>query len=335
MDWRRPRPAVVAVSKQSHLWRAPIGAGRARRRSSVGRSSKLVLLVAVGCGAVSFSCDAKSAGRVDRAHGVPILASELHGAGTRLGDGFVVPKGAVLAGTPLPADSFVGPVEYRSWRAVLGIGGSPNAVIADLLEQARRSGLPGLPARPYCSREKDQSSCEFSSWAGVGETGSTGRSITARVASRRDGNALGEVAFLDYGGPDPTGAPEAPASDPVVLARPKNPAPGAVPTTGQNVGFPGATIKVLPRSTMVLPVVNFGAPVAVLRVDGDAERIFQQYVDQVRKAVEPGEGSETIRRNDDGWAVTMTSSLNYRDGGVVELMVHDNRAYIRLKVNIG
>ncbi|MEP6624570.1 MAG: hypothetical protein ABJC79_09010, partial [Acidimicrobiia bacterium] len=146
-----------------------------------------ILVVLVG------ACDGagrgSGEGAIDRAHGIPIRASELQQSGTPLGDGFSVPRGAVLAGAVLPevpdASPARGtPVVHRGWTAVLGVGGAPRAVAERLLAQARAAGLPSLPHDPYC----DRSGCGFASGLGHTVFGqptlNSGRFVTVEVVSQ-------------------------------------------------------------------------------------------------------------------------------------------------------
>ncbi|MFN8037242.1 MAG: hypothetical protein U0V73_15060 [Acidimicrobiia bacterium] len=75
-------------------------------------------------------------------HVMPVLESATKRAGTNLFDGFTVPKGALLLGTPTLAPAKT---------ATLAVDGDPVAVFEALSAQARRRGAHGLaPAREAC-----------------------------------------------------------------------------------------------------------------------------------------------------------------------------------------
>src|SRR3954466_12353773 len=96
----------------------------------------LVAAVLVACSGAGWESTA-----VDRDYGIPIPASEVHGAGMPLPDVFVVPSGTVLAGAAFPRRSGMSmnnrPLNERSWAAVLGIGVAPQTVAVALLAQAK------------------------------------------------------------------------------------------------------------------------------------------------------------------------------------------------------
>src|SRR4051812_552866 len=93
---------------------------------------------------------------VDRSHGIPILASEVSGTGTRLPDGFRIPEGAALAGPALSERERRGEAEggpgvvVRRWSAVLGIDGPPLKVVEAFAVQAAQEGLVAERG-PECS----------------------------------------------------------------------------------------------------------------------------------------------------------------------------------------
>ena len=160
---------------------------------------------------------------INRAHGLPIRAGEIHGPGTPLRDGFTVPPGAVLAGAALQAEEKVVPghqpgneprpsIPLRSWSAVLGIDGPPLDVIHSFADQAASAGLetvgrggctaaqaepsvPGTPTLPPAPAH-----CALSTTSPVQGIGVLrGAQITVQIEVLPGRHAIGYVAFYEYG----------------------------------------------------------------------------------------------------------------------------------------
>lgn len=279
--------------------------------------------VAVGV-ALIVGLGACSSSGVNRRHGVPILGSEVHGPGIRLGADLRVPRGAVLAGAVLPTRA----PWSRGWRALLGVDGRPRDVVAALLDQARAAGFERLPADPFC----DADTCRFSNHQYTGPDGGfhaspTGRFLDVRVEGHGRGGTWGSVTFVDRRGPDPAGAAPVVASegDP---PRPLRPARGRLPQTGDPITLYDWTPRVEGGSDMVLPAVSTGGTtVALLQVDGSAPiGVYERYVLALERRDASGLDTGATRRAG-GWRVRSTTVAGIRR---IELFTRGERAYVLL-----
>src|SRR5207342_1722634 len=109
------------------------GAAGDRYPRRVGRDQRWaapsVALVVMVLGLVSCGQDEAVAPETEVFNGTPAVAEALHGPGTPLGDGFVVPEGASLVGAALPnrpeivytAEGTVGISARRTWTALLAV----------------------------------------------------------------------------------------------------------------------------------------------------------------------------------------------------------------------
>lgn len=261
---------------------------------------------------------------VNRRHGVPILGSEVHGPGSRLGSGLRVPDGAVLAGAVLPAQA----PHAVGWIALLGVGGSPRAVTTALLDQARVAGFRRLPTEPFC----DAGGCSFSNHTYVDADGrvrapDTGRFLDVHVEAHGRHGTWGSVRYLRRGGSDPRGAA------PVVGSEgepplPVRPARGRLPQTGDRIGLYDWTPRVEGGSHMVLPAVSTGGTtVALLEVDSSPRGVYAAYVLQLERRDASGRAAAVVSRRVGGWRVVSTSAGGIRD---IELFTRGDRSYLVL-----
>jgi len=164
-------------------------------------------------------------------YGIPIRISEVHATGTRLPDVFVVPSGSVLAGAALPRPNFVfhGRREYqRAWNAVLGVGVAPRAIAIAILSQARAAGLQRLPMEPHC----DHISCGFDNFGLVPQAG---RVVVVQVGAQRNAGTLAFVGFYEFPGSPASGPAPAEIGTTGVPPKPRKPARGALPATGDPI----------------------------------------------------------------------------------------------------
>lgn len=281
-------------------------------------------LALVACDSISSSPNA-----VDRDHGIPILASEVHRPGTPLGDGFKVPVGAVLAGSVLPGRSGASFNGYRlnerRWTAMLGVGGAPRAVAQALLAQANAAGIPGLPAEPYCDRD----TCGFA--GGLASSRPTGRSVIVQVGEQGAAGASATVIFVDYGGKDSAVFPH--GAVPIVPGKPtpgRKLATGRLPKTGDPIELHDWPVTVVAGTKMVLPVLTAnGLPQAILRVTGDPDACYRAYVRQLaaRMSGLPPKRPPDVRI--DGWIIKTIADGEFGTR-TIDLLTRDGRSYIRL-----
>ncbi len=286
-------------------------------------------MVTVGVLLTGCSGGGSQAGTIDRDHGIPIRASELHGAGTPLPDVFVVPPGTVLAGAVLPrrpGATFDGrPLNERSWTATLGVGVAPRAVAIALLEQAKAARVAGLPAEPWCDRH----ACGFS--AGWVSSPPSGRSISVQVGTQRHQGTFASVRFDDFGGPDPgASARGGVPSGSGIPHEPRDRAPGALASTGDPIGLHDWSVSVAAGSEMVMPVVSpMGPHEAILRVTGDPASVYRAYVRQLAARTPGLAPTRLADARIDGWTLKTTEDGEF-GSRAVDLLTRHGRAYIRL-----
>ena len=306
------------------------------RRGPVATTLGIALVtVLAACSGSGTAGGGSPSNAVNRDHGIPIRASEVHGPGTRLGDGFSVPRGAVLAGPVLPenpvrsADGGA-PAIRRAWTAVLGVDAAPREVAERLLAQAKAAGLPGLPKEPSCY----QRGCGFTSGLGPPVAPPSGRFVMVDVESQIETSGTwASIGFTDWGGRDPGGEPVGagvpPSTDPPI---PPKPAPGRIPVVGDKVGFEyPEQVTVVDGSAMVSPVIfQPGAPRAVLRVSRDPNAVYRRYVAQLRSTAEAGSTIRSGRAHVDGWNLTTTTASTEFGSFTVDLLTRDGTAHVRL-----
>lgn len=227
----------------------------------------VLLLAVVGCGN----------------EGTRLGTDSLPPAEAPLGEDFVVPDGARLIGTRFPGFG-------ESWDALLLIEDDPLVVVEDLLRQSEKAGLVARSGRfdGTCVIERVLQ-CDFYVLSGDSsvlyefgvrwgwDNGASFRHVLVRVQP----NSFGEL--LDH-------SPAAEELSGIQLPR----APRAVdewrppgvgePLAGPADAFPDRVADRQPGSTMVAPPgpawCVTGGYVAVLRVDGDVERVVADYASQ-------------------------------------------------------
>lgn len=280
--------------------------------------------MSIAAAMVACSGGGSAANAVNRDYGIPIRASEVHAAGTRLPDVFVVPSGTVLAGAAFPRRPslvFDGRrLNERTWAAVLGVGVAPRAVAVALLAQARAAGLQGLPAERYC----DRISCGF----GTGEPFfPTGRVVSVWVGAQRNAGTFAFVRFDEFpGSPSPGPAPSRIGTT-AVPPKPRKPALRVLPATGDPIGLGDWTAT---GTTMVMPSVDaIGPQEAIVRVTGNPHDAYRAYVRQL-----PGRTAGLVPRrspdtNIDGWTIKTTADGEF-GSKTVELLTRHGRSCIRL-----
>jgi hypothetical protein len=272
-------PAAMACCPAGHRYRAPRArsADRCRCTRSVKpllkwqrgavRTTRLVIvlvLAVVGCGSDGLLLDEDS----------------LPPTGAPLGEDFVVPDGARLVGTRFPGFG-------ESWDALLLIEDDPVVVVEDLLGQSEKAGLVARSGRfdGTCVIERVLQ-CDLYVLSGDSlvlyefgvrwgwDNGTSFRHVLVRVQP----NNVGELLDHSPAAEDLSGIqlPRAPLA--VDEWRP--PSVGE-PLAGPTDAFPERVADRQPGSTMVAPPgpawCVTGGYVAVLRVDGDMERVVADY----------------------------------------------------------
>lgn len=238
------------------------------------------LLVATAIVAASACSGAARHASVSNDYAVPVLASELHGPGTSLGDGFVVPNGAAR----------VGPIvrQKGTWNAVLVVRDDPIAVFRSFVAQGRRHHVGtaggcsverGVLGCTSVSQQPDSGSfTDISQLTVEVQWGSAlGAPLAHAEVSYRRGTASQSEAF-DRIDPLPTGA----------LARV---VPEPLPRVGDRLWANGdREIDVLPGTSLVMPgnYVDgcglFGPSQWLVRVDRNVETVRQAYARAVARA---------------------------------------------------
>lgn len=331
-----------------------------------------IVALTVAAAAILVGCDS-SGPSVDRSHGIALLASEVHGPGTSLGDGLRVPAGAVLAGAPLPNATvqliFDGqPIRARAWTAFLGVGGSPSMVAADLLRQAGRAGYPNLPMRPTCvtngagqvgptgttfplggrTTTSAPSTCTFQTAYGPVDRPPSGRQLRVEVSRYPAVGTWGTIDFTDYGGSASDVPPEPIDYPPLrVTAAPK--APTGLPGTGQRIGKDPAFV-IVAGSAAILPTLPVDGQnwTAVIAVSGTPQSVYAAYRSQLRKNLHATSGpatsdngtprfTERTERNG-AWRIRTIYGNDGNPDGLsesVELLTHGDQSFIRLHATYG
>jgi hypothetical protein len=264
---------------------------------------------------------------VERGDGIPIRASEVHGAGTRLPDVFVVPSGAVLAGAALPRPRPVSNgrrTSEREWTAVLGVGVAPRVVAIALLSQARAAGLQRLPAEPSC----DHIACAFDNFGLVPQAG---RVVVVRVGAQANAGTFAFVRFDEFPGLPNPGPPASGGTGTTgVPPTPRAPARGVLPATGDPIRLGDWTATVAEGTTLVMPSVDADGPQeAILRVTGDPEDAYRAYVRQLRVRTADLAPRRVPDTKIDGWTIKTTGDGEF-GSRTVELLTRHGRSYIRL-----
>ncbi len=315
---------------------------------------------------ISACTDSESAeSSVERGHGIPILASEVRGPGTRLPDGFHIPDGAVLAGPVLSEVERRGTagqptVVVRKWSAVLGIDGSPNRVVKAFADQAAHAGLVGergpgcraafVPSPPPQPSQPAQ--CDFDTKRfAVTDAPPVGRVLSVKILQLSDGRTSGLIHLEDWtvdgqAAPSPTpGDPPTPSPDFVSLPTPPVPAPGHLARVGELIGFEIEPFVVEPGSELILPEVSYDTDpdgAAILRVTGSASSVFQAYLDQIGRKLATRTGKARLHQpslaRSDGWKIkTVQFDDRYPDGhsGTAQLFIRGRDAYVRIQLYAG
>ena len=224
----------------------------------------VLVLVVVGCGN----------------EGTRLGKDYLAPAGAPLGEDFVVPEGARLVGTRFPG---VG----ESWDALLLIEDDPLVVVEDLLRQSEKAGLVARSGRfdGTCVIERVLQ-CDIYVFSGDSSVlyefgvrwGWDNGASFRHVLVRAQPNNFGELLDHSPAAEDASGIrlPRAP----VAVDEWRPPSVGE-PLAGPADAFPDRVADRQPGSTMVAPPgpawCVTGGYVAVLRVDGDMDRVVADY----------------------------------------------------------
>gem|GEM_PF-4345775 len=316
------------------------------------------------------ACSGGGAGAptVVRAHGTPAVAASLSGAGTRLGDGFFVPRGASLVGAPLPDSletGYPGLRAVRRWSARLFITGNAQAVTNDLLRQAARKGLGADPAafNPAGTGCRDTGLPPIARGAVYPLLSRTRRPLGIRCSVRavspemvasyplprrslaidaRQGKcaacaapisaSLATVSYSDF---DPS------AVDPTVTTPRATPElPIVATTTSLKLPTPGDIIH-LPSRVDVRIVVgshpltppSSGSNIWLMRVD-HGERELDAYRRETLRRPRSWEGTRETRELRDGWNVHTFAADAPEDGVEYELFQRAGHPkYLRLTIH--
>jgi hypothetical protein len=230
---------------------------------------------------------------VSHVHGIPIVEGAVHGAGTAIGDGFVVAEGSWLVGPPFPQAQRDG-----GWRAVLLVTGEIDGVMNDYVRQARALGLQ--VDAPRCQVHGSGASCKFEGAAGARDSS---RLITAAL-ERGPGFTPRSHLFLSYfdlRGPD-RGTPD--ERDARVDNIPNVLLPSDWPVlTAAEGGFFGAAVRLAKGTRLVAPQMDFGPGeiYAVLAVTSDGDDVLERYDRQLLASTA-------------GWKRYRDDVINVRDG---------------------
>lgn len=295
-------------------------------------------------GLMACSGTASNNGPVDRQHGIPIRASEIHGPGTRMGDGFTVPPGAVLAGPVLSTTNRANTGHVRTWSATLGIDGPPIDVMQQLANQAHAKGLTLAPEGPVCSSTprvpvSQPRFCRYTSTPIVRGQPTAIQSFSVEVQQTDAPTTIGFVAYQDLAaGPEivfQADHPTVAAPDLMLAPLPAQhgAARGRLPQEGEEIA-PG--IPMLPNTTAVTPVFRSwrGQTEAVLRVTDEPDAVFRRYVHLLRDLYGGLTRSPTNRSGP--WKVNYASfeeGIEDGAGGTLHLFTAGHRAYIRLELH--
>ena len=293
---------------------------------------------------MACSRTAASNGPVNREHGIPIRASEIHGPGTRMGDGFTVPPGAVLAGPVLSTTYSSNTGHVRTWFATLGIDGPPIDVMQQLANQAHASGLTLAPEGGFCPSMPrvpvpQPRFCRYTSTPIMRGQPTTSRSFSVEVQQTDAPTTIGFVTYTDLAaGPEivfqadhPTVA--APDLTLAPLPAQRGAAHGRLPQEGEEIA-PG--IPMLPNTAAVTPLFRSwrGQTEAVLRVTDEPDTVFRRYVHLLKDLY--GSLSRSPTNRSGPWRVQYASfEEGFEDGagGTIHLFTAGNRAYIRLELH--
>lgn len=293
---------------------------------------------------MACSGTASNNGPVNRQHGIPIRASEIHGPGTRMGDGFTVPPGAVLAGPVLSTTNSSNTGHLRTWTATLGIDGPPVEVMQQLANQAFAKGLTLAPeGERSCGEPRvpvpQPAICRFTSTPIVRGQPTAKQGLSVEVQQTDTPTTIGFVTYTDLAtGPEIVFQADHPTVATPDLMLPPLPAQrgaahGRLPQEGEEIA-PG--IPVLPNTAAVTPVFLswLGKTEAVLRVTDEPDTVFRRYVHLLADLY--GDLSRSPTNRSGPWSVKYASfeeGIEDGAGGTIHLFTAGRRAYIRLELH--
>jgi hypothetical protein len=302
-------------------------------RRWVAWSSLLTLLVLTGC-----TDDSNAPTATITIGGIPVLEGATRPPGTRLANGFTVPRGTALIGDVFPIGAGVpesiavgagvdansqSTLGTRGWRGYLLVHGDPGDVVRHFQREAAQGGLTLQPG----SRGNSPAFCGFDSETreyGCGARATLRRGLSTRVfwvsvrrwTRTRYGPAPLSYAVVSY---EENKQPVDPVLDnpSTELGPPAPPLPNTwppLPQPGELV--PPDDIKIESASRVVAPAMVdtsciYHSSLLMLRIDGDPETVIKAYQSQFERLA--GERGETriTRHRQDGALVLRGSALGY------------------------
>jgi hypothetical protein len=317
-----------------------------------------VLVVAIALAACSSSSgDATPTHRV--VGGMPVVADEVHGPGSPLGNGFVVPRGAYAIGPQLPDNPAVAIFETEkvrahfddAWTAWLVVAGSPEAAFNDLLRQAARHGVT-FRSNPECrsfgtsGAAAHEVACDASTYPGPNPDLYEAAPLPKRVLSisvrRSSGHctpSCTSIATVTYRGTaahvDAVPAKRVRTSRDVPVGEPTAPLPGV----GEDSELWGPTaFPVQAGSFLLAPVRSnprcyLSGRELLAGTDRDGTDVADAYRRRLR-SMAPGHPVATQRQRRGNWDVVLNG---YGDGNTTVLESYrrhddpDARQYLRIR----
>lgn len=309
-----------------------------------------VLILAAACSAGGPGTSSVS---IDRTHAVPILAGETHPTGTPLGEGFSVPRGAVLVGPVLPVDapiSVSGVTPQSTWAATLVVDGEPLAVYDALVQQAIDHGIEGIPWSDLgCVRGPDAAQC-----SGQSRIAARGLLLFIGLTAKKSCGVWHSdlsISVSDFGGPQ---------ANLVQTARPAiKPAPKIPRHPDETIPGPGVEIEI-ERSysgpgeyrASKIPIVNGSQPLLAFsrKVCFDAgrsalmratapDRVFDTYSRNARRLKVWDDPAPPVRHERRGaWNSRSVAYSNTDTSVTIELFTSrraPERSYLRLGIGNG
>jgi hypothetical protein len=249
-----------------------------------------------------------------RVAGIPVIRDAISAAGTPLGAGFKVPRGAVLVGGAVPVENAVvyrgRPRRDRGWTALMLATGDPQALLASVTDQAAAIGIRATTAGCF---DGDALECSI---AGEHIGGRT-RSVSASIRRQRATTFNGPysqliVEYHDYATfrttssvyegqtlPRHLRAPQVPRDWPALAG----PGDTLIRIVGDTVG----DLVVEPHTYLAAPLFSGGCTpsvVAVLIVDGEPRDVATAYSRQIESLGRPNEpdAKAHVRTRRDGRA---------------------------------
>jgi hypothetical protein len=291
--------------------------------------------------------------------GMQVVADEVHGPGSLLGNGFVVPRGAYAIGPRLPDNPAVAIFEVEkvrarfadAWTAWLVVAGRPEAVFNDLLRQAAAHGVT-FRGKPECryfhttGSAAGEVSCTASTYPGPNPDLFEASPLPKRVLSisllqLADGctTACESTVTVTYREAStrvaPAKATTVPAKDDAAIGTHVR----RLPDVGQDTKLWANTrFPVQPDSFMLAPVRSnsrcyLSGRALLIGTDDDGTKVVDAYRRRLR-TTEPRHPVATLRERRGDWDVALNG---YGDGNTTVLESyrrHDDphaRQYLRIR----